>query len=484
MGRNYNKDLFKQLEEVLLKCDELTKELREVKETHSEETKELENRIKTLETENNLLREDNERMKRILNNNSSNSSLPPSSKQQSKSANTYNSREKSGKKQGGQFGHIGKTLTKEDVEEKIKSGQYAHKVINVGVTKGKYKSKYVIDLEIRPVVTEYRFYQTEAVDFKYPSHLRSEVTYGDKIKSMSVYLYSVGAVSNDRTCDFINVISDDALSVSTGSIYNFCSAFSKKCQPVIESIKTTLMNSPVVYTDATHVSTNGKQSYIRNQSTEAVVLYSAMETKSKAELKDTGIIGTFGGTLVHDHETALYNFGIDHAECNVHLLRYLKKNTEETGNSWSAQLKTELSKMNKQRKLRQHNDGIFSDEEIASYTKKFRDCLELGRVQHKQTKNKIAKAEEQRLLNRLEKYADNHLLFLERFDVGFDNNLSERDLRPCKTKDKVSGGFRNQEGAKIYANTMSVIKSSQKQGKSIFQSIKSIFSGITSVLSS
>jgi len=24
MGRNYNKDLFKQLEEVLLKCDELT----------------------------------------------------------------------------------------------------------------------------------------------------------------------------------------------------------------------------------------------------------------------------------------------------------------------------------------------------------------------------------------------------------------------------------------------------------------------------
>ena len=30
--------------------------------------------------------------------------------------------------------------------------------------------------------------------------------------------------------------------------------------------------------------------------------------------------------LVHDHETSLYSYGLDHAECNVHLLRYLIKN--------------------------------------------------------------------------------------------------------------------------------------------------------------
>ena len=35
------------------------------------------------------------------------------------------------------------------------------------------------------------------------------------------------------------------------------------------------------------------------------------------------------------HETALYHFGTDHAECNVHIIRYLRKNTEETGNRWS-----------------------------------------------------------------------------------------------------------------------------------------------------
>lgn len=41
---------------------------------------------------------------------------------------------------------------------------------------------------------------------------------------------------------------------------------------------------------------------------------------------------------------------------------------------------------------------------------------------------KYAKQEEA-LLNRLEKYRGNHLLFIKRSEVPFDNNISERDLR-------------------------------------------------------
>lgn len=35
------------------------------------------------------------------------------------------------------------------------------------------------------------------------------------------------------------------------------------------------------------------------------------------------------------YETSLYHFGTDYAECNVHIIRYLRKNTEETENTWS-----------------------------------------------------------------------------------------------------------------------------------------------------
>jgi len=54
---------------------------------------------------------------------------------------------------------------------------------------------------------------------------------------------------------------------------------------------------------------------------------------------------------------------------------------------------------------------------------------------------KYAKQEEKALLNRLEKYKENHLLFLQNFKVGFDNNICERDLRKCKNRQKIAGGF-------------------------------------------
>ena len=65
--------------------------------------------------------------------------------------------------------------------------------------------------------------------------------------------------------------------------------------------------------------------------------------------------------------------------------------------------------------------------------------------------------EEKRLLNRLRKYKENHLLFLYDFYVPFDNNLSERDLRHVKSKIKISGCFRSLEGLQNYLNVKSII---------------------------
>ena len=79
---------------------------------------------KRLNEENQLLREDNARLKSIINNVSSNTSLPPSSDQKGgKPVNTFNGREKTQRKPGGQKGRKGVTLTKAKIEEKISSGR-------------------------------------------------------------------------------------------------------------------------------------------------------------------------------------------------------------------------------------------------------------------------------------------------------------------------------------------------------------------------
>jgi len=41
------------------------------------------------------------------------------------------------------------------------------------------------------------------------------------------------------------------------------------------------------------------------------------------------VLKEFAGVLNHDHEIGRYHFGTRYGECNVHLGRYLLKNTKE-----------------------------------------------------------------------------------------------------------------------------------------------------------
>ena len=57
------------------------------------------------------------------------------------------------------------------------------------------------------------------------------------------------------------------------------------------------------------------------------VVFHALKKKTISALKQLEFLKKFSGILVHDHETALYHFGTEHGECNVHLIRYLRKNS-------------------------------------------------------------------------------------------------------------------------------------------------------------
>lgn len=50
-------------------------------------------------------------------------------------------------------------------------------------------------------------------------------------------------------------------------------------------------------------------------------------------------------------------------------------------------------------------------------------------------------------------------------DVPSDNNASERAVRPVKTKMKVSGQFKDTDGAEPYASLRSIIQTARKNGK-------------------
>ena len=68
-------------------------------------------------------------------------------------------------------------------------------------------------------------------------------------------------------------------------------------------------------------------------------------------------------------------------------------------------------------------------------------------------------------------------LFLKDFQIDFDNNQAERDLRMIKTKTKVSGCFRTEEGIRDYLTVMSYIGTAKKHGKNAVEAIKNAFMG-------
>ncbi len=252
-----------------------------------------------------------------------------------------------------------------------------------------------ISLGMCVTATEVRIYADKNGKFQVPKEYSSDVTYGSRIRAMVSCLYSEGVVSNDRICSFLNSITDDALSLSEGTVYHICSRFSNLCERESEGISSNLQSSPVLCTDATHMSCDGKRTYIRNFSNDNSVLYVAMPTKKLSQMEKIELLKGFTGILEHDHETALYHFGLGHAECNVHLERYLLKNTEETGNPWSHHMSMFLKGMNSARKkCKEAGISHFVAEALIRYEARYDEILALGEKEAEATRRRYDRQEE------------------------------------------------------------------------------------------
>lgn len=506
MGGHYEKDMYKQFCEMAERLDSLEKgtkqDRKEIKRLNKEvdrvnkrntvlekklvsqgqELAEVRAENKALKKENKILREDNERMKRILNNNSDNSSLPPSSDKSNnsvKAANEYNGREKSSRRQGAQAGHKGTTLSKSDVKSMIDSGKIRCTGLKeIGTPSDRFVTRYVLDFSMLTTAQEVRIYANENGKYNIPEEYRADVSYGNGIRAVISMLYSDGIMANDRIANFINGLSGDTLKLSNGTVYNVCRKFSELCATQTPVITNEILANDVLCTDATTMYIDGNQKNIRNFSSERSVLYTFQDSKALKVLAKLPILSTFSGTLIHDHETAMYHFGTGHGECNVHLIRYLRKNTEESGNTWSKDMMNFLRGMNSARKKRiSEGENAFSLSALEKYYARYDELIARGREENETTSNRIAKKEEKTLLNRLEKYKENHLLFLRDFRVYFDDNMSERDLRMCKIRQKMSGGFRKESGIRMFCSIMSLIGTIKRRSLNVFTSIRDLFEG-------
>lgn len=92
-------------------------------------------------------------------------------------------------------------------------------------------------------------------------------------------------------------------------------------------------------------------------------------------------------------------------------------------------------------------------------------------------RGRIKRSPPRNLLERLKPQQASVLGFMHDFDVPFDNNQTERDIRMMKLKQKISGCFRSVDGARMLCRIRGYLSSLRKQNQPILDTLIRVFSG-------
>jgi hypothetical protein len=437
-----------------------------------------------IETELEEEKEKNQKLKAQINRNHENSSIPSSQKPNRKKI--ANTREKSGKKPGGQPGHEWhprkwhEPTAKIDLpapEEYADSSRYK--------PTGRLIAKQLVDIRVEIVVTEYStpefrdLLTRQRVHAEFPDGMVNDVTYSGNIKALAFLLNNRCNVSIANTSGFLSELTGGRLNISAGMINGLSREFSLKTEAEQKEAFADLLLSPVMNVDFTTVRVNGENMNVAVCATPTTTMYFAREHKGHEGVKGTPI-EDYQHTMVHDHDATFYNYGDKHQECNQHPERYLKGVTEnEPGLKWSSQMRDLIREMIHFRNSLNTGDGRDPDKidpgGVEAFEARYDEIIGLAQEEYENEPPNKYNKDGFNLYRRMEKYKDNHLLFLHDRRVPPTNNLAERLLRVIKRKYAQVMTFRSFDGLDYLCRSMGTIASLRAQGKNIYASVASIY---------
>lgn len=116
----------------------------------------------------------------------------------------------------------------------------------------------------------------------------------------------------------------------------------------------------------------------------------------------------------------------------------------------------------------------FSEEKIHHIYERYQQIIEKGYKENNTVDIKyiLNKNDELNLIERLDKFRENHLMFATDFSVEFTNNTSEKGLRQVKRKIAVSFSFKNANRMKDYATILSYLETCYRNGISRYDASK------------
>lgn len=429
---------------------------------------------------------------------SRNSSKPPSSDAFQKPT-PKSLRQKSGRPSGGQRGHKGHTLQRVAKPDRFERHP-VERCRGCGRTLAKrpverLETRQVYDLPVmRPVVTEHQAevktcscgYTTKA---PFPEGVHAPVQYGPQVKGLAVYLNQYQFLPSGRTCELLADVW--GCPMSEGTLANIIHECRKNLRGPVQGIKEHITKASTVHFDETGLRVEKNLWWLHSASTKDATYYNVHTRRGTQAHEGIGILPNFAGRAVHDAYASYLGYDCPHALCNAHHLRELTFVAEQLHQPWAGgmkQLLQDIYKAVEQAKL--SGAARLTKARTKRFTNRYQTILNEGYAvnplpappaQIRRGRPKKTKA--RNLLERLDHHREQTLAFMHDFNVPFDNNLAERDIRMMKVQQKISGLFRTRIGAKNFCRIRSYISTARKNAIGAFEAIARVFTGNPFILS-
>jgi transposase len=161
-------------------------------------------------------------------------------------------------------------------------------------------------------------------------------------------------------------------------------------------------------------------------------------------------------------------YGADHAICGAHVVRDLAGIAQITRHrAWCEQMTRVLLDANKAcDQARQRGDPHLSPAALNAIDDAYQAAITaaLAATAADRTPPPGPERDAANLACAFHEYQTEVLAFTRDLDVPFTNNQAESDLRMVKLQQKISGGWRTEEGIKAFADVRSYIDTTRKHG--------------------
>ena len=401
--------------------------------------------------------------------NSSNSSVPPS--QESIAARelrrTKSLRKPSGKPSGGQPGHKGSTLqTVTTPDRVIKHEPHYCKCCGRpldGVEYRKIRKTQIMDIRFVMETSEEQYYEKvcECGCVNNCDAPNCRIKYGDNIRALVTYLSVVQCIPFKRIAEFISDLA--GRKISEGTVQNILKGNSKKADPAYEEIRRKVEQSAVVGADETGAAVGKQLHWNWIFQTDLLTYVFQMKSRGQEAVDSKFPNGLPHSTLVTDRKQTYFKMDVkDHQVCLAHLLRNAEYLNElDTKQDWSRRFIHLISHAIDLRRA-----GDITKRKIKVLKTKMKNLLGES-LTH-------LDGEFESFKKGILKVQDYLFTFLSDLKVPYDNNASERGVRKIKIKQKISGGFRTDDGADDFAKLHSIAETAMKNGNSKFNAILAV----------